>query len=41
MEKKLQELADKLGIATKFVDAGLIKKEYEIKDDIIRFLLDN
>lgn len=37
MEKKLQELADKLGIATKFVDAGLIKKEYEIKDDIIRF----
>lgn len=37
MDSKLQELADKLGIAPKFVDAGLVKKEYEIDDKTIRF----
>ncbi len=38
MEEKLKQLADKLGIATTYSDAGLAKKEYEIPDSTIRFI---
>ena len=38
MEEKLKQLADKLGIATTYSDAGLVKKEYEIPDTTIRFI---
>lgn len=38
MSKKLHELADKIGILTKFRDAGLVAKEYDVKDDVLSFL---
>ncbi len=37
MEKKLYELAEKIGIARKFSDSGLNKKDYSVNDDILRF----
>ena len=37
MENKLYELADKLGVARVFSDAGLSKKTYNVSDDIIKF----
>lgn len=37
MENNLQLLADKLGISTQFVDAGMVRQEYNISDDVIRF----
>ncbi len=37
MRPKLSELCDKLGIATKFEDAGLVRREYEIEEDTICF----
>ncbi|MDR1694456.1 MAG: 4-alpha-glucanotransferase [Lactobacillaceae bacterium] len=38
MSNKLHELADKIGILTKFRDAGLVAKDYEVNDDVIAFL---
>ncbi len=38
MEEMLQKLADKLGIVTKFSDAGMSKKDYEISEGVIRFI---
>lgn len=37
MENNLQQLADKLGISTQFVDAGMVRQEYAVNEDIIRF----
>ncbi len=37
MSELLQQLADKLGIATSFRDGGLIPKEYKVEDKIVRF----
>lgn len=37
MRAKLDELCRKLGIATKFVDAGLVRREYEIEEDTVCF----
>ena len=37
MDVLLQQLADKIGIATSFRDAGLISKEYKVEDKIIKF----
>lgn len=39
MERDLQDLADKLGIATKFSDAGLRRQDYEIDADTLRFFV--
>ncbi len=39
MNKLLYELAEKLGIATKFYDAGTLKKEYNIDEKIIKFFI--
>ena len=38
MEEMLQKLADKLGIVTKFSDAGMSKKDYEISEGVIRYI---
>lgn len=38
MEDNLRRLAEKLGIATRFSDAGQARREYEIDDRTIRFL---
>lgn len=38
MDQMLQQLADKLGIATSFSDGGLVKKDYEISDSVIRYI---
>lgn len=38
MEDNLRLLADKLGIVTKFSDAGLIRKEYDVSEDVIQFI---
>ena len=40
MEENLKQLADKLGIATTFTDAGLVRQEYEIPDSTVRFIAD-
>lgn len=37
MENNLRELADKLGIATKFADAGMVRREYEVGGETIKF----
>lgn len=37
MENKLHLLADKLGISNRFVDAGLVRQEYEIDEKVIHF----
>lgn len=37
MDNNLQQLADKLGISTQFADAGMIRQEYQVCDDVIRF----
>lgn len=38
MEETLQKLADKLGIATRFSDGGLVQKSYEISDSTVRYV---
>lgn len=38
MASKLHELAGKIGILTAFSDAGLVKRDYVVSDDIITFL---
>lgn len=40
MDGLLQQLADKLGIATSFRDGGLVPREYKVEDKIIRFFAD-
>lgn len=40
MEDNLQRLADKLGIATQFSDAGMVRQSYEVDGDTVRFLAD-
>jgi len=40
MNGLLQQLADKLGIATSFRDGGLVPKEYTVDDKIIKFFAD-
>ena len=40
MDDKLRELAGKIGIATNFCDAGLVRREYEADEDTVRFLAD-
>ena len=37
MSENLMKLADKLGIVTKYVDAGQLRKEYITPDNIIKF----
>ncbi len=37
MNGLLQQLADKLGIATSFRDGGLVPKEYKVEDKVVRF----
>lgn len=37
MEANLIELADKLGIARSFSDAGMSRKDYEVSEDIVKF----
>lgn len=37
MENDLLQLAEKLGIATHFSDAGMVRQEYDIDEDTIRF----
>ena len=37
MDDQLKKLAQKLGIATEFSDAGMVKKEYVVDEKIIRF----
>ena len=36
MDDNLRELAEKLGLSVRFTDAGLIRKDYEVSEDIIR-----
>ena len=38
MEENLRLLAEKLGLSVHFSDAGLIKKDYEVSEDVIRLL---
>lgn len=38
MEENLRLLADKLGIVTRFSDAGLVRKEYDVSADVIQFI---
>lgn len=38
MASALYELADKIGILTKFRDAGLASRDYTVSDDVIKFL---
>lgn len=37
MEENLKLLADKLGIATRFCDAGIARREYDVNEDLVRF----
>ena len=37
MHENLQKLANAVGIATQFCDAGLNRREYDICDNTIRF----
>lgn len=37
MENNLKQLAEKLGISTQFVDAGMVRQEYAVSDEVIRF----
>lgn len=39
MEEQLKLLADKLGIATQFSDAGLVRREYDVSEDVVKFLV--
>lgn len=41
MQENLQQLADKLGILTKFVDAGINRKEYYPPEKVIRFFAES
>lgn len=36
MDDNLRLLAEKLGVSTRFTDAGLVRKDYEVSEDIIR-----
>lgn len=38
MEENLRRLAEKLGLATSFSDAGLVKRDYEVNEETIRFI---
>ena len=38
MEELLQQLAGKLGIATRFSDGGLVRKDYEVDDAVVRYI---
>ena len=38
MEELLQQLAVKLGIATRFIDGGLVRKDYEVDDAVVRYI---
>lgn len=40
MNQLLKDLADKLGILTKFHDAGTLKKEYNVDERVIKFFAD-
>ena len=37
MTESLQQLAENLGIATQFCDAGIKRQEYKVSDKTIRF----
>lgn len=39
MANDLQGIAKKLGIATKFTDAGLIRQEYDVSEETIKFFV--
>ena len=41
MQDNLQQLADKLGILTKFSDAGICKKDYYPPESVIRFFAES
>ena len=41
MVHDLQGIAKRLGIATKFVDAGMIRREYEVSDETLRFFINS
>lgn len=40
MEENLLKLADKVGVLTKFIDAGMYRKEYDVDEKIIRFFIE-
>lgn len=40
MDSNLQHLAEKLGIAVRFSDAGLARQDYETDENIVRFFAD-
>lgn len=37
MEECLKQLAEKLGVSTRFSDAGMVRREYEVGDNTIKF----
>ena len=39
MSGDIHGLATKLGLATKFYDAGLCRREYEISDETLKFFI--
>lgn len=39
MDTNLTKLADKLGIATEFSDAGLVHQDYKVSEDVIKFFV--
>ena len=39
MAEDLQGIAKKLGIATRFTDAGLSRRDYEVSPEIIKFFI--
>ena len=41
MDDNLRELAEKLGLSVRFTDAGLIKKDYEVSEKVIRRIADS
>lgn len=40
METNLQKLADKVGVSTQFIDAGMCRCEYSVDDKIVRFFIE-
>ena len=41
MDDNLRLLAEKLGVSTRFTDAGLVRKDYEVSEDVIRCIADS
>ena len=41
MDDNLRELAEKLGLSVRFTDAGLVRKDYEVSEEVIRRIVDS